>query len=221
MGERLFDALIVIDVQQALVDGHPSKEDSFLVAVGAMIDACRRAGVPVLYVCHDGGAGDELERGTDGWRVHCAVAPQAGEIVVDKRFNSAFRQTGLHETLQSLGAKRIVMCGMQTEFCFDVSVKVAFELGYDVTVPREAVTTFDSGRSSYRLLRRSHLGRPLCARAGYGRRRRRACRSLTFSSCAFAGYARASSLTSRFGWYHASQEIGRKGPFSRRQEERM
>ena len=145
MGERLFDALIVIDVQQALVDGHPSKEDSFLVAVGAMIDACRRAGVPVLYVCHDGGAGDELERGTDGWRVHCAVAPQAGEIVVDKRFNSAFRQTGLHETLQSLGAKRIVMCGMQTEFCFDVSVKVAFELGYDVTVPREAVTTFDSG----------------------------------------------------------------------------
>lgn len=37
------------------------------------------------------------------------------------------------------------MCGMQTEFCFDVSVKVAFELGYDVTVPREAVTTFDSG----------------------------------------------------------------------------
>ena len=134
MGERLFDALIVIDVQQALVDGHPSKEDSFLVAVGAMIDACRRAGVPVLYVCHDGGAGDELERGTDGWRVHCAVAPQAGEIVVDKRFNSAFRQTGLHETLHSLGAKRIVMC-----------VKVAFELGYDVTVPREAVTTFDSG----------------------------------------------------------------------------
>lgn len=26
-----------------------------------------------------------------------------------------------------------------------MSVKVAFELGYDVTVPREAVTTFDSG----------------------------------------------------------------------------
>lgn len=122
MGERLFDALIVIDVQQALVDGHPSKEDSFLVAVGAMIDACRRADVPVLYVCHDGGAGDELERGTDGWRVHCAVAPQAGEIVVDKRFNSAFRQTGLHETLQSLGAKRIVMCGMQTEFMEEVLI---------------------------------------------------------------------------------------------------
>ena len=29
------------------------------------------------------------------------------------------------------------------EFCFDASVKVAFELGFDVTVPRGAVTTFD------------------------------------------------------------------------------
>ena len=46
--------------------------------------------------------------------------------------------------LRSLGAKRLVMCGMQTEFCFDASVKVAFELGFEVTVPREAVTTFDS-----------------------------------------------------------------------------
>ena len=35
------------------------------------------------------------------------------------------------------------MCGMQTEFCFDASAKVAFELGFDVTVPRGAVTTFD------------------------------------------------------------------------------
>lgn len=98
----------------------------------------------MVYVLHDGGAGDELERGTDGWQAYAAVAPQGGEPCVSKRFNSAFRRTGLHEMLRSLGAKRIVMCGMQTEFCFDVSVKVAFELGYDVTVPREAVTTFDS-----------------------------------------------------------------------------
>lgn len=138
-----YDALIVIDVQTALVEAHPSGEERFIASVAALIDACRCNGVTVVYVLHDGGAGDELERGTDGWRAYSAVAPQGGEPCVSKRFNSAFRRTGLHEMLQSFGAKRIVMCGMQTEFCFDVSVKVAFELGYDVTVPREAVTTFD------------------------------------------------------------------------------
>lgn len=139
-----YDALVVIDVQQALVDAHPASEERFVAAVGALVEAFRGDGVPVLYVRHDGGTGDELERGSDGWHVHRAVRPLGGETVVDKRFNSAFRQTELHAVLQSLGAKRLVMCGMQTEFCFDASVKVAFELGYEVTVPREAVTTFDS-----------------------------------------------------------------------------
>lgn len=144
MQNGAYDALIVIDVQTALVEAHPSDEERFIASVGALIEACRCNGVPVVYVLHDGGAGDELERGTDGWQAYAAVAPQGGEPCVGKRFNSAFRRTGLHEMLRSLGAKRLVMCGMQTEFCFDASVKVAFELGFEVTVPREAVTTFDS-----------------------------------------------------------------------------
>lgn len=144
MQNGAYDALIVIDVQTALVEAHPSDEECFIASVGALVEACRCNGVPVVYVLHDGGAGDELERGTDGWQAYAAVAPQGGEPCVGKRFNSAFRRTGLHEMLRSLGAKRLVMCGMQTEFCFDASVKVAFELGFEVTVPREAVTTFDS-----------------------------------------------------------------------------
>lgn len=144
MQNGAYDALIVIDVQTALVEAHPSDEERFIASVGALVEACRCNGVPVVYVLHDGGAGDELERGTDGWQAYAAVAPQGGEPCVGKRFNSAFRRTGLHEMLRSLGAKRLVMCGMQTEFCFDASVKVAFELGFEVTVPREAVTTFDS-----------------------------------------------------------------------------
>lgn len=144
MQNGAYDALIVIDVQTALVEAHPSDEERFIASVGALIEACRCNGVPVVYVLHDGGAGDELERGTDGWQAYAAVAPQGGKPCVGKRFNSAFRRTGLHEMLRSLGAKRLVMCGMQTEFCFDASVKVAFELGFEVTVPREAVTTFDS-----------------------------------------------------------------------------
>lgn len=139
----MYDALIVIDVQQALVDAHPSNEEHFLVALTSLIDAARRAGVPVLHVRHDGGPGDELEHGAEGWREHPVVAPRADEAVIDKRFNSAFRQTDLHKHLQALSARRLVLCGMQTEFCVDASVKVAFELDYEVTVPREAVTTFD------------------------------------------------------------------------------
>ena len=112
-------------------------------AIARLVGACRESGVPVLHVRHDGGPGDELEAGTDGWRICALLAPQEGEPVFDKHFNSAFRWTGLQAHLEQRGLRRLLMCGMQTEFCFDASVKVAFELGFDVTVPRGAVTTFD------------------------------------------------------------------------------
>lgn len=139
-----FDALIVIDMQAALVGRHPCNEVETVASIGRLVRAARAAGVPVLYVRHDGGAGDELEAGTDGWQICAELAPLEGERVFEKRFNSAFRQTELHDHLRRIGARSLVMCGMQTEFCFDVSVKVAFELGYEATVPKGSVTTFDS-----------------------------------------------------------------------------
>ena len=138
------DALIVIDMQEALVGRRPCGADETVDAIARLVGACRESGVPVLHVRHDGGPGDELEAGTDGWRICAPLAPQEGEPVFDKRFNSAFRRTGLQAHLERRGLRRLLMCGMQTEFCFDASVKVGFELGFDVTVPRGAVTTFDS-----------------------------------------------------------------------------
>lgn len=40
-------------------------------------------------------------------------------------------------------------------------------------------------------------------------------------SCTFAGYALVGMSAGARGWYHASKEIERMRPFSRRQEERM
>ena len=138
------DALIVIDMQEALVGRRPCGADETVDAIARLVGACRESGVPVLHVRHDGGPGDEFEAGTDGWRICAPLAPQEGEPVFDKHFNSAFRRTGLQAHLERRGLRRLLMCGMQTEFCFDASVKVGFELGFDVTVPRGAVTTFDS-----------------------------------------------------------------------------
>ena len=73
-----------------------------------------------------------------------SIAPEPGEPVFEKHFNSAFRQTGLDAHLRLLGAKHLLLCGMQTEYCVDTSVKVAFELGYTVNLPVGGTTTFDN-----------------------------------------------------------------------------
>jgi len=134
--------LLVVDVQQALIDASPVREDEFLLNLKMMIDVAHAVGTEVVYVRHDSGPGDDLEAGTDGWQLHRSLKPQDGERVFDKKFNSAFRHTGLDEYLKSKDVGRIVLCGMQTEYCIDTTCKVAFEFGYDVVIPSGGTTTY-------------------------------------------------------------------------------
>ncbi len=138
------DALIVIDVQTALVEAHPYREEALIHHLQTLLAACRAGGVPVIYVRHGEDEEGGLNPGTPGWEIAAAIAPQKGEPVFDKRYNSAFRGTGLHGHLQAMGAQNLLICGMQVEYCVDTTIKVAFELGYHVTVPRDATGTFDN-----------------------------------------------------------------------------
>lgn len=135
-------ALLVIDVQQAMIDEHPARMDEFMLNLKFLIDAAHKSGTEVIYVRHDGGEGDVLAFGTSGWQLEKSLVPRTGELVFEKRFGSAFRQTGLRDYLVDREISRLVVCGMQTEYCIDTSVKVAFEFGYDVVIPAGATTTY-------------------------------------------------------------------------------
>ena len=138
------DALIVIDVQKGLTDAHPWQEEVVLANIQSLIAVCRSKGIPVVYVQHEEDEAGGLVPGTPAWEVDARIAPLAGEARFTKRFNSAFRGTELQAHLKAMGAQNLLLCGMQTEYCVDVTCKVAFELGYNVTIPRGGTTTYDN-----------------------------------------------------------------------------
>lgn len=140
-----YDALLVIDMQTLIVNAHPYQRDKTVTNVANLIAACRSNKIPVIYMRHDDGPGEPLEKGTPGWQIVKELAPLDGEKIIDKTFNSSFRKTGLREHLDSLGAKKLIICGMQTDYCVDSTVKVGFEYEYDLTVVRDGVTTLDNG----------------------------------------------------------------------------
>ncbi|WP_099469566.1 cysteine hydrolase family protein [Konateibacter massiliensis] len=143
-----YDAMIIIDMQNALIEANPYNGQKVIGNIKKVSEACRQKNIPIIYIRHDGGLGDELEKGSAGWQICKDIFPQSGDKIIDKRFNSAFRQTELEEHLQSLHAKRLIMCGMQTEYCMDVSCKVAFEKEYHITIPKDTTTTFDNDFAS-------------------------------------------------------------------------
>lgn len=140
--------LLVVDVQRALVGFNPYKKTEFIANVITLISTAKQRGMEVIFVRHDDGKGSELEYGTDGWQIISDIVPAPEERIFDKRFSSAFHQTGLHEYLDRRDVKSIILCGMQTDYCIDTTCRVAFEFGYRVIIPAGSTTTFDNSLST-------------------------------------------------------------------------
>jgi nicotinamidase-related amidase len=137
--------LLVIDVQQAMFGAaEPFEGRAVLARIAALLARARNAKLPIFYVQHDGGASDAFDKMGPGFAVMPEIAPLPGDSVTIKKRCSAFFETGLDAALRAAEVDSLVVCGMQTEYCVDTTVRSAFEHGYRVTVACDAHTTFDS-----------------------------------------------------------------------------
>jgi nicotinamidase-related amidase len=154
----MMTALVVIDMQEAmfLQSSPPDDGPGVVERIAGLLARARADRVPVYFVQHDGGPGDDLERGTAGWRIHAPLAPRPGEPIIEKRQPSAFHDTDFDARLKRAGIDRLVICGMQTEFCVDATTRAAAGLGYETVLVSDAHTTFDAGTLTAAQIRAEH-----------------------------------------------------------------
>jgi nicotinamidase-related amidase len=93
--------------------------------------AKRNRGNPTLRIGDVGPMGRILVVGEPGNQIIPALAPVAGEIVIDKPGKGAFYATGLHEMLQARGITHLLFMGVTTEVCVQTSMREANDRGYD------------------------------------------------------------------------------------------
>jgi nicotinamidase-related amidase len=132
-------ALLVVDVQKGVVEGAHDR-DSVVANVGRLVDKARSEGVPVVWVQH---SDDELERGSDDWRIVPQLAPGEEEPLVEKNYGDSFENTTLENALSELGVGRLLIAGAQTDACIRSTLHGAFVRGYDTTLVSDAHTTED------------------------------------------------------------------------------
>lgn len=115
-------ALVVIDIQNDYFEGGAFplwNADQTLVATERAIEAARSKDMPVVFVQHvASGPSPFFNRDTEGVKIHERLrAAIGGSPVVTKQQADAFEGTTLHDTLQSLGADALIVCGMMTQNC--------------------------------------------------------------------------------------------------------
>jgi nicotinamidase-related amidase len=138
-------ALLVIDVQSGVFNREDMTVlagDALLATINSLIASARESGSVVVFVRHQdewlvpGSGFFELVGGLD-------VRPDV-DLSIVKRHGSAFHDTPLWGDLRQLGVDELIVCGLQTEFCVDSTVRHAVTLGFAVTLVANAHSTFDS-----------------------------------------------------------------------------
>ncbi|NED01412.1 cysteine hydrolase [Streptomyces sp. SID6648] len=130
-------ALLVIDMQNTLV-AIAHRASATVAAVAGLQARARTAGAPVVFAQQQD---EELEPGTEGWRIVPELAPVAGDTVVPKAAPDSFLGTELDTVLRARGVTEVVVTGFATEICVESTARQALSRGYDVVLVADGHTT--------------------------------------------------------------------------------
>lgn len=139
-------ALVIVDFQKAIDDprwGRRNNPDAE-ARTEQLLAAWRGLGRPVVHVQHLSRDADSPYRpGQAGCDFKDGLAPGVGEILVQKRTNNAFIETGLEASLRDRGVDAVVVAGVLLANSVDATVRMASNLGFDTWVVADASASVD------------------------------------------------------------------------------
>ena len=130
--------------------------------IESLLAAARPRGVPILYPVVErkdrfdtGRWKDKIPAiadktsyiGNRGTQIIESIAPEKGDVIVSKRYASAFFGTPLMTYLNDLDRDTIIVTGATTSGCVRATVADAFSYGFNVVVVEDGV--FDRGEVSH------------------------------------------------------------------------
>ena len=84
-----------------------------------------------------------FENGTWGGEIRSEFTPRAGDIVTQEHWcSSGFANTDLDLQLKKHGIQKLIIIGLIAHTCVEATVRYAAELGYEVTMVKDATADY-------------------------------------------------------------------------------
>jgi nicotinamidase-related amidase len=169
--EKQLTALLVIDPYNDFIsEGGKiwnrikavAEANSCVSHMAQVLDAARKAGLRVFYALHHRyRPGDyetweyiapiqraawtsrAFEHGTWGGEIRAEFEPRPGDVVALEHWGSSgFANTDLDLQLKKHGIHKLIVIGLIAHTCVEATVRYAVELGYEVTMVRDATADY-------------------------------------------------------------------------------
>ncbi|MCO6044469.1 cysteine hydrolase [Aeoliella sp. ICT_H6.2] len=138
-------ALIMIDCQNTYREGVMQLVgvEQALEQASGLLERARKAGIPIFHIQHDAGVGSPYDLTATNGQIADVVAPAGSEPVIVKNFPDSFASTDLHEQLQAMGCKNLILAGFMSHMCVSSTARGGFDRGYAVSVVENTTATRD------------------------------------------------------------------------------
>jgi nicotinamidase-related amidase len=120
----------------------PRRNSSFWATESACEVGGENGGL-VVWVQHNGPAGDVLEPETEGWQILPMLGRRTEDETVSKTACDAFLGTRLETVLRNRGCDRVIITGWATDFCVDTTVRSCTARGFKTWVAADGHTLTD------------------------------------------------------------------------------
>jgi len=168
-------ALLNIDLQCCFVENSPVASPRGLAVldkVNRVTDACRAAGVMVIHTRHvvrDDHSnigqldalppvrGGVIDDGAESSQLHPGLTVQPGDTILRKPKFGAFHGTDLEIILRSRGIDTVIVQGLTTNHCCEMTTREANARDFKVLFLSDATATFDHPHATAEQIQKATL----------------------------------------------------------------
>jgi nicotinamidase-related amidase len=146
--EEMNPTLLLIDIQNDYFAGGKMElvnMDEAAMNAQKLLSYFRVNNLPIVFIQHLATKPNAsfFIPDSSGAEIHHSIRPLENETVIIKNYPNSFRNTNLHQYLQALNSKYLVICGAMSHMCIDTTTRAATDLGFSCALISDACATRD------------------------------------------------------------------------------
>lgn len=137
------EALLIIDMQQGSFTSKTPRFDTEGVVnrINELAQIFREAGLPVIFIRHDGTKMNEFIPNTKEWELLNTLVMEPTDIFINKYANDVFYNSQLQSKLTGLNVTTLYITGCATDFCIESTIQSALTKDFNIVVVEDGHTT--------------------------------------------------------------------------------